>query len=72
MPSLIDCVQLIEYRCREKGTVMLMPREVLLALKYYSQVLKELCDFMQNHYLWELGDEDDLMATINQIAKEEW
>ena len=72
MPSLIDCVQLIEHRCREKGTVMLMPREVLLALKYYSQVLKELCDFVKNHYLWEIYAEDDLIATINQISNEEW
>lgn len=42
------------------------------SLKYHLSVLKRLCDYIQNHYLWELEDDDILWSEINEIAKEEW
>ena len=73
MPSLLDCILMIEDRCRTKGNVVTMPKEILLALKVYGRLLKDLCEIGEDYLgttLFCMDDDDKFM--INDIAKEDW
>ena len=73
MPDLLKCVLEIENRCKNKGSVVIIDKEILLAMKYYLYLLKELSDEAVNYLgttLECLGIVDK--ATIKSIAEETW
>ena len=73
MPDLLKCVLEIENRCKNKGSVVIIDKEILLAMKYYLYLLKELSDEAVNYLgttLECLGIVD--RATIKSIAEETW
>ena len=73
MPDLLKCVLEIENRCKNKGSVVIIDKEILLAMKYYLCLLKELSDEAVN-YLGTTLECLDLVdkATIKSIAEETW
>ena len=73
MSDLLKCVLEIENRCKNKGSVVIMDKEILLAMKYYLCLLKELSNEAVNYLgttLECLGLVDK--ATIKSIAEETW
>lgn len=73
MPSLLECLLIIEERCKAKGNVITIPKDKLLALKHYGVLLKNLCEIAQDYLgttlecLDEFEKEDILL-----IAEENW